>query len=148
MGAAAVDHPSSPLNPHRTLIADGENAVNTGQLTFRSKTGASLHIRVVQETVREDLNMRRVRWAFTEGSDKFEIELKHGRTSGLRKIYVNQVVQERVKSLSTLFSSQESTHEFTLNGKSTNRAAKVRRFERGRARSGRYGCEKLILERR
>jgi len=124
MGATTADHPCSPLNPHRTLVSAGDDAINHGQLTFRSKTGASLHIRVVQETVREDLNMRRVRWCFTEGTDKFEIELKHGRTSGLRKIYVNQVVQERIKSLSNLFSSQESTHEFALNGETT-RAAKV-----------------------
>lgn len=126
MGAASGDNEvASPFNPHRTLVAMGEDALCNGQFTVRNKYGESVHIRVVQETFREDINMRRVRWRFAEGSDVFDIELRHGRTSGLRKVYVNKELQERVKSMSTLFSSQATTHEFMLIGQHVTRNAKV-----------------------
>ena len=56
-------------------------------------------MRVVQSQEREDLNMHRVRQVFTEGSETFQVELRHGRTSGIRKIYVSRQLQERIKSV-------------------------------------------------
>ena len=64
-----MTQPSSRLNPHRSLVAlDGEGSTSTGVASLRGRNGESLHVRVVQSQEREDLNMHRVRWVFTEGS--------------------------------------------------------------------------------
>ena len=109
------DAASSRLNPHRSLVAlDGEGSTSTGVASLRGRNGESLHVRVVQSQEREDLNMHRVRWVFTEGSETFQVELRHGRTSGIRKIYVNRQLQERIKSVTHLVRDQGSSHEFPL----------------------------------
>ena len=108
-----MTQPSSRLNPHRSLVAlDGEGSTSTGVASLRGRNGESLHVRVVQSQEREDLNMHRVRWVFTEGSETFQVELRHGRTSGIRKIYVNRQLQERIKSVTHLVRDQGSSHEF------------------------------------
>jgi len=85
MAAAAVP----PINPHRPLVALGDmEGKSAGELSVRSKSGDSLHIRVLQEQIRQDSH-RRVRWIFSEAEETFQIELKHFR-SGLRRIYVNR----------------------------------------------------------
>lgn len=110
-----MTQPSSRLNPHRSLVAlDGEGSTSTGVASLRGRNGESLHVRVVQSQEREDLNMHRVRWVFTEGSETFQVELRHGRTSGIRKIYVNRQLQERIKSVTHLVRDQGSSHEFPL----------------------------------
>ena len=73
-----MTQPSSRLNPHRSLVAlDGEGSTSTGVASLRGRNGESLHVRVVQSQEREDLNMHRVRWVFTEGSETFQVELLH-----------------------------------------------------------------------
>ena len=47
-------------------------------------------------------------------TNRNQIELRHGRKSGLRKIYINKVLVERVKTLKDLFSDVGSVHEFPL----------------------------------
>ena len=102
-----MTQPSTRLNPHRSLVAlDGEGSTSTGVASLRGRNGESLHVRVVQSQEREDLNMHRVRWVFTEGSETFQVELRHGRTSGIRKIYVNRQLQERIKSVTHLVRDQ------------------------------------------
>ena len=79
----------SPLHPHRPLIAlAGTEGRSTGELSVRSKSGASTHIRVLQEQEKQESAVR-VKWIFQEGNDTFQIELKHFR-SGLRRLYVNR----------------------------------------------------------
>ena len=90
--------PTSPLNPHRPLVASGSDSQSSaaGQLSFRAANGKTQYIRVLQEQERVDANIRKVRWVFSEETDTFQIELRHGRASGLRKIYVNkEAVVER-----------------------------------------------------
>ncbi len=128
--------PFSPHNPHRPLVANGAEGSAAGHLTIKTKGGESCTtVRVLQESERLDANMRRVRWVFSEGNDTFQIELRHGRASGLRKIYVNREPVERVRYglLGSLLGSKNSSHEFDLKGRggTEHRARLIISKERG-----------------
>ena len=93
-----MTQPSSRLNPHRSLVAlDGEGSTSTGVASLRGRNGESLHVRVVQSQEREDLNMHRVRWVFTEGSETFQVDAATRANVGdpAQKIYVtNRQLQD------------------------------------------------------
>ena len=132
-----MTQPSSRLNPHRSLVAlDGEGSTSTGVASLRGRNGESLHVRVVQSQEREDLNMHRVRWVFTEGSETFQVELRHGRTSGIRKIYVNRQLQERIKSVTHLVNA----HVTRVNGKCSTRSLKRAHALAAACMRSHFGC--------
>ena len=78
-------------------------------------------LKALREEQRRDLNIHCVRWLFNDHQDSFRIELRHGRLSGLRKIYVNGELQVRVKEMASMLIGQRSAHEFRLRGPVTGR---------------------------
>ena len=44
----------------------------------------------------EDFNMVSVKWVWSLDNSTYQIELRHGRKSGIRKIYVNKVVLAQI----------------------------------------------------
>jgi len=73
----------------------------------------------VQTTQAEDFNMLSVKWVFDLPDSKGngvvqQVELRHGRRSGLRKIYVNKELVARDKSLWKAISDSGSTHQFMI----------------------------------
>ena len=45
------------------------------------------------------------------------MELRHGRKSGIRKVYVDKVLLERQRSIKNMLSDTGSTHEFMVGNK-------------------------------
>ena len=106
--AAGVDANGRPLSSRRLkkeiLKADSkseENSNSAGHITLRDEMGTPRSVRVVQRESFEDFNMVSVKWVCTEALP-FQVELRHGRKSGIRKIYVNKELVERTKSLANL----------------------------------------------
>ena len=58
--------------------------------------------------------MVNVKWVYTIDDKYFQIVLRHGRKSGIRKIYVNKDMVERTKSLAGYFIDRGSTHTFKV----------------------------------
>ena len=127
MSAAAA----SPLNPHRALVASSfdEKSSCAGQLSVRDQTGESFQIRVLQHMERQ-AETRSVRWVFSEADDTFQIELRHGRVTGTRRLYVNR---REISGTHTPLATG-SKQDFTLNNKddlSIHKACVVITKERG-----------------
>ena len=73
-------------------------------------------IRVIQSEQAEDSNMMKVTWVWSHKDVTHQVELRHGRRSGIRKIYVDKVLQDRIKSVRNLLSDTGSSHEFMVGG--------------------------------
>jgi len=74
-------------------------------------------VRVVQSEEFEDFNMINVKWVYTLDGEFFKIVLRHGRRSGIRKIYVNNDMVERTKKLTGYFVDRGSQHHFSVGGR-------------------------------
>ena len=100
---AGADPSGRPLSSRRlkkeVLKADStstEASNSAGHITLRDELGTPRSMRVVQREEYEDFNMVSVKWVCTDALP-FQIELRHGRKSGIRKIYVNKELVERTK---------------------------------------------------
>jgi len=71
----------------------------------------------VQQEAKEDFNMVSVKWLWTLDGRTHQIELRHGRLSGIRKIYVNTELIVRTKSIQSLLLDRGSNHSFQVAGK-------------------------------
>jgi len=94
---------------------DGSNAA--GHLTLLDEMGTPRSVRVVQQEAKEDFNMVSVKWLWTLDGRTHQIELRHGRLSGIRKIYVNTELIVRTKSIQSLLLDRGSNHSFQVAGK-------------------------------
>ena len=72
--------------------------------------GTPRAVRVVQKEESEGRNIIRVGWIWSTEGTTYQIELRHGRKSGIRKIYINKRLVERVKTLKDFFSDIGSVH--------------------------------------
>ena len=131
---AGADPSGRPLSSRRlkkeVLKADSASldASNTaGHITLRDEMGTPRSVRVVQREEFEDFNMVSVKWVCTDALP-FQVELRHGRKSGIRKIYVNKDLIERTKSIVNLVMDRGSVHHFSVG----NRPATIT-IERGRS---------------
>ena len=92
---------------------DAEGSKGWGMVSMRE--GATERaVRVVQKAEAEDFNMYKVSWVFADPSGQvtWQIDLRHGRRSGIRKIYVNKELIERHKETHKLIVDTGSTHSF------------------------------------
>lgn len=124
MSSGALNTGGAPLSSRRLkkeiLKADSSTSLeasNTaGHITLRDELGTPRSARVVQQAEYENFNMVSIKWVCTEACP-FQIELRHGRKSGIRKIYVNKELIERTKSLANLMLDRGSQHHFEVGGR-------------------------------
>ena len=96
INAGAAERPLSSRRLKKEVLkaetskADSSNSA--GHITLRDEMGTPRSARVVQQQEFEDFNMVSVKWVCTEALP-FQVELRHGRKSGIRKIYVNKESQ-------------------------------------------------------
>jgi len=88
-----------------------------GIVTVRDSMGTPRSVRVVQKETPENNNMLRISWFYTFEDKTYTIELRHGRISGIRKIYVNKELIERDKRISYALSNRGSVHDFDVGNK-------------------------------
>jgi len=103
-------------------------------------SGTARAVRVVQTAQAEDFNMLSVKWVFNlpnaQGQDVMQqVELRHGRRSGIRKIYVNKELVTRDKSLWKAITDSGSTHQFMIGPESRNECA-ITIYPKGSIMSG------------
>ena len=112
-----------PLSARRlsksVLHADssGGSSNASGIVMLTDSVGTPRAVRVVQKEESEGRNIIRVGWIWSTEGTTYQIELRHGRKSGIRKIYINKRLVERVKTLKDFFSDIGSVHEFSLEGR-------------------------------
>jgi len=94
---------------------DSSNAAGT--ITLRDELGTPRSVRVVQSEEHENFNMIQVKWVYTLNDKYYQILLRHGRRSGIRKIYVNKEMVERTKTLFGYFVDNGSQHQFKVGGR-------------------------------
>jgi len=121
--------PNRPPTPHantgrrlsksimRADSQDEEASKGWGMLTMRDHTGEHKPVRVVQKSEFEDSNMVKITWFWSWENQTHQVELRHGRRSGIRKIYVDKMLLERQRSIKNMLSDTGSTHEFVVGGK-------------------------------
>ena len=87
-----------PLSTRRLkkelLCADSTKAEmsnSAGHVTLTDSQGTPRSVRVVQQQELEDFNMVNVKWVWSFEGKTHQIVLRHGRRSGIRKIYVDKV---------------------------------------------------------
>jgi len=115
-GADDVRPLSSRRLKKEVLKADSscrDSSNSAGHIMLRDEMGTPRSMRVVQNETFEDFNMVSVKWLCTD-SVPFQIELRHGRKSGIRKIYVNKELIERNKTISNLVMDRGSVHDFKV----------------------------------
>ena len=105
----------------RADTQDEATANAAGTITLTDSLGTPRSVRVVQQQAREDFNMVSVKWVYTLDGATYQIELRHGRKSGIRKIYLNKELLERSKNLSDRFIDRGSKHQFRVGTKVTRR---------------------------
>ena len=93
---------------------ESSNAAGHVQLT--DSMGTPRSVRVVQQEALEDFNMVSVKWLWSVDNNTFQIELRHGRVSGIRKLYVNRQLIFRSKNISDLLADRGSRHAFEVGG--------------------------------
>ena len=101
----------------RADTQDEATANAAGTITLTDSLGTPRSVRVVQQQAREDFNMVSVKWVYTLDGATYQIELRHGRKSGIRKIYLNKELLERSKNLSDRFMDRGSKHQFRVGTK-------------------------------
>lgn len=114
-----------PLSTRRLkkelLCADSTKAEmsnSAGHVTLTDSQGTPRSVRVVQQQELEDFNMVNVKWVWSFEGKTHQIVLRHGRRSGIRKIYVDKTLIERTKSFADRFVDRGSHHVFTIEGRS------------------------------
>mmetsp|Transcript_29745 Transcript_29745/g.79945 ORF Transcript_29745/g.79945 Transcript_29745/m.79945 type:complete len:264 (-) Transcript_29745:346-1137(-) len=119
----AQGNPVAPLNlaPTRNPLVATSNDLDAGNqagiVTVRDSVGTPRSVRVVQKEEAESANMVRVSWFYTFEEKSYTIELRHGRRSGIRKIYVNKELVERDKKWSYALTAKASVHDFDVGPK-------------------------------
>ena len=96
--AQGNDSPSArPLSTRRLkkelLCGDSRNrdiSNAAGHVQLVDQCGTPRSVRVVQQEALEDFNMVSVKWLWSVDNKTHQIDLRHGRVSGIRKIYVNR----------------------------------------------------------
>ena len=113
-----------PLSTRRlkkeVLRADSSNADESnlaGHVMLTDSQGTPRNVRVVQQQELEDFNMVNVKWVWSFESKTHQIVLRHGRRSGIRKIYVDKTLIERSKSFADRLVDRGSHHVFTIEGR-------------------------------
>ena len=101
----------------RADTQDEATANAAGTITLTDSLGTPRSVRVVQQQAREDFNMVSVKWVYTLDGATYQIELRHGRKSGIRKLYLNKELLERSKNLSDRFIDRGSKHQFRVGTK-------------------------------
>lgn len=101
----------------RSDSQDAEGSKAHGMAVVRDGSGTERAIRVVQKAEAEDFNMMKVTWVWQDNGKTFQVDLRHGRKSGIRKVYVNKELIERVKNLKDMVSDSGSRHEFLIDGR-------------------------------
>lgn len=96
---------------------EAEASNTAGTISLTDKLGTPRSVRVVQRQEFEDFNMVSVKWVWSLDDKTFQIELRHGRKSGIRKIYLNKELIERTKRVVDMFADRGSSHTFTVGGK-------------------------------
>jgi len=102
------------------LCADSEHhelSKAAGHVTLLDQQGTPRSVRVVQQEERENFNIVSVAWIFSLDDRTHQIELRHGRISGIRKIYLNKQLVERVKNLSSAIFASTIIHTFDVAGR-------------------------------
>ena len=61
--------------------------------------------------------MVKIRWFWEWEGVTHQVELRHGRRSGIRKVYVDKQLLEREKSFKNMLSDTGSQHEFVVGNK-------------------------------
>ena len=85
-----------PLSARRlsksVLHADSNSASSNaaGIVMLKDSEGTPRAVRVVQKEESEGRNIIRVGWIWSTEGKTYQIELRHGRKSGIRKIYINK----------------------------------------------------------
>ena len=85
-----------PLSARRlsksVLHADSNGASSNaaGIVMLKDSEGTPRAVRVVQKEESEGRNIIRVGWIWSTDGKTYQIELRHGRKSGIRKIYINK----------------------------------------------------------
>ena len=121
-------NPNAPPTPHMNsgrrlsksvLHADSSGASSNaaGIVMLKDSEGTPRAVRVVQKEESEGRNIIRVGWIWSTEGKTYQIELRHGRKSGIRKIYINKELQERQKSLSNRLHDTGRTHDLSIAGK-------------------------------
>jgi hypothetical protein len=123
----STDNSQAPPTPHqksgrrlsksvmRSDSSDAEGSKGWGMVAMNDGSGTERAVRVVQKAEAEDFNMMKVSWVWTEDGQTNQIDLRHGRISGIRKIYVNkELITREGKSLRNLISDKGSTHYFEI----------------------------------
>lgn len=95
---------------------DTGSSNTAGFVVLTDSVGTPRAVRVVQKEESEGMNMIRVGWVWSLEGKTHQIELRHGRKSGVRKIYINRQLVERVRQLKDLLADAGSVHEFRLDG--------------------------------
>ena len=89
-----------PLSARRlsksVLHADSNSASSNaaGIVMLKDSEGTPRAVRVVQKEESEGRNIIRVGWIWSTEGKTYQIELRHGRKSGIRKIYINKRLVE------------------------------------------------------
>jgi len=96
---------------------DVEGSKIWGVVSVRDHQGEEQRVRVVQKEEVETFNMIKVSWFWTWQGTTHQVELRHGRKSGIRKISVDKHEIERVKTVKNLVADSGSTHSFQVGGK-------------------------------
>ena len=102
------------------MRADSQDPLSSkgwGVVTLQDGSGTEREVRVVQKEEYEDTNMVHITWFWTWEGVTHQVELRHGRRSGIRKIYVNKKLEDRVKSMKNLLSDTGSQHSFMVGPK-------------------------------
>jgi len=124
ISSGALNTGGAPLSSRRlkkeVLKADSSTSLDSsntaGHITLRDEMGTPRSARVVQQAEYENFNMVSIKWVCTEACP-FQIELRHGRKSGIRKIYVNKELIERTKNISNWLLDRGSQHYFEVGGR-------------------------------
>jgi len=115
----ATGNDNAPPTPHiksgrrlsksvmRADSQDAEGSKGWGMVELPDGAGTA---RVVQKAESEDFNMYKVTWVWSIANKTWQIDLRHGRKSGIKKIYVNKEERVRQKSMKDLLVSSGSEH--------------------------------------
>ena len=134
-----TDNSAAPPTPHMlsgrrlsksVMTADSQNtdaSKGWGLVALHDGSGTARAVRVVQKAEAEDFNMMKVTWAFTLPGDTTiqQVELRHGRRSGIRKISVNKELIDREKSLKNLISDSGGRKTFMIGRQGAEREAEI-----------------------
>lgn len=94
----------------RSDSQDAEGSKGWGMVEVANAQGTPRAVRVVQKAESEDFNMYKVSWMWSVEEKMYQVDLRHGRKSGIRKIYVNKALVERQHSMKDRFADSGSTH--------------------------------------